>query len=203
MDQAGERVSARTLASVLADFDAGPDEPEAASGAGYPPESGPIDALAAARHEGFEAGLAKARALAQQDMQAEAGRALSERALWTETESRLLSLKIDAGLANITTAICDQLAQTLRPVIFDAVAKRAVETMAEEVRALLADADAATVKISGPDDLIAALREKLSDCATRIDFQAVPGVDAIATLSHARIETRLAAWRARLQPEAA
>ena len=202
-------MTARKLATLLTDFDARPGEPARASRAPsqdasfYPTlADGPGGVLSVARREGYEAGLAKARAQAAVESEAAGRRAAAERAHWVESESRQLAVKFETAFAAIAAAVCDQLAVTLRPVVFDAVVRRAIDTMAREIRALLADGEAAVVKICGPEDLIAAIGAKLQDCAARIEFLQSPDADAVAVCNQTRIETRLAAWRSRLSSEA-
>jgi hypothetical protein len=125
-------LTVRKLATLLTDFDARPDEPGRACGAPlqdasfYPTlADGPGGALSVARCEGYEAGLAKARAQATVESEAAGRRASAERAHWVESESRQLAVKFEAAFAAIAAAVCDQLAVTLRPVVFDAVVRRA------------------------------------------------------------------------------
>jgi hypothetical protein len=206
---------ARSVADVLISFGA-PDPVAAAEEVAAASEAADLDceeavetrraAIAAAREEGLAEGLmraaaaqAAARAAAVDAAHdAYAARLAAERSRWVQDEGRVLADMLALGLAEIETRIAAHTARALRELIADRVIARAIDQLAEHVRALLSGADGRVLQVTGPEDLVAALREKLGGGSAAIDFRPGPSADVRIVCGDTLVESRLAAWLERL-----
>jgi hypothetical protein len=125
-----------------------------------------------------------------------------------ELENRLLRAtaeRLADGLKTATSAIDeaigDHVARALLRFLDDGVRSRAVSELKATVSTLLAGSDAAKVRLTGP----AALVERLREIAPSAIVEPVAGdvADVTVTIDDTVIETRIAAWIARLAAAAA
>lgn len=191
--------SARPLAALLAHLDSSGRRP--APGGGVDPAL--LEAAAeAARRAGYAEGLAEGeRRLAEERLRAARAaetRLAEAREAWTREEAGPLAERITQALATLESDLVEGAAATLRPLLPTLLAEAASRRMAEEIRRLVGGAgEEAALRVVAPADLIARLRAALGETAG-VDFVEGADVDAVAALGRSRIETRLAAWAARL-----
>lgn len=160
------------------------------------------DALAKAAHaRGHAEGLAEARAEAERLLgEAESGvtqRLADMRRDWTaEQGDRLaerLTLCIDDAASELAAAVAD----ILTPFVGAAARDRAVASLMDEIRTLIAG-EPRSILISGPEDLLARLADALGADAAAIVFEPGDQIDVRVTADHTVVETRLGAWFDRL-----
>lgn len=165
------------------------------------------EAEARGREAGRAQGLAEARAEAEAAMAAEreafAAELAAERARWSESEAERLAAGFAAALRALDADLTRRIGRLLVPVLTDALRRRAVDDLAQALGRLTADPNHAAIRVSGPEDLLAALRCRLGDQADGIAFApgAAPEVSVVA--DQTVIETQLAAWTRLLAAAAA
>lgn len=152
---------------------------------------GAAEALAAACAE-HEAALARERLLFET-------RLSDERAKWTQDESARLSQKIDLALAEIEADIAHSAARVLRFFLSETLRRKVVEQLAHEVGVLLNDKKHPIIKISGAEDLIDALRDKLSAFSAAIDYAPDRSTDVKVVADQTIIDSRIEAWIERIK----
>ncbi|WOJ88648.1 hypothetical protein RZS28_12585 [Methylocapsa polymorpha] len=155
-----------------------------------------------AREEGVAEGLAAARAehaaaLAQEKLLFE-GRLSADRERWTKDESERLAEKLLMAFAAIEASIAASVARVLRAFLIDLLRRKAVDELSDDVRALLGGREHPIVEISGPTDLLAALRERLSRFPDAIEYAANQSADVKVVADQTIIETRIEAWIERI-----
>ncbi len=155
-------------------------------------------AIAAAREEGFSEGRAVAAAALEAEQGASAAHLAAERALWAREEGRLLADKLAQGLAEIEAGIAAHTARILSGFLADRLIDRATRELARAIRELLAGADGKVVAVTGPADIVAALRETLAEDAVAVDFRPGAVADVRVVCDETLVESRLSAWLARL-----
>lgn len=206
---------ARPVAQYLARF--GPKDPAEAEGVveveavakpiAPDPSLAPGDEFAhsmqLARDEGKAEGFASARIehaaeLAQEKLLFAAHLA-AERATWTQEESDKLAGKLGAALAEIEANIAACVARVLRAFLIDLLRRKVVDDLVADIGALLSDKEHAVIKISGAEDIVAALREKLSGCGAAIEFVQDHSIDVKVVADQTLIESRLEAWSHRIR----
>ncbi len=119
-------------------------------------------ALAEAEARGLEQGLAQARAEAQAQHEAEreafAARLAEERARWCEGEAERLAEGFSAALRALDADLTQRIGRLLVPVLSDALRRRALDDLSVALGRLLAEPGQAAIRVSGPEDLLDALR---------------------------------------------
>lgn len=154
--------------------------------------------MAEAEARGREQGLAEARAEALAVLEAEreafAARLAEERARWCESESERLSAAFAAALGALDADLTQRIGRLLVPVLTDALRRKAMDELAVALGRLLADPNHAAVRVSGPEDLCAALRGKLGPLADTVTFEPGEAPEVAVVADRTVLETRLAAW---------
>jgi hypothetical protein len=201
----------RTVADVLISFEAcepvGVDDGPAATALDCEDDSESREelrefAIATAREEGFSEGTAVSAAAHAAALEAERGASAAhlaaERALWAHEEGRRLADGLAQGLAEIEARISTRTARILSGFLADRLIDRATRELARTIRELLAGADGKVVAVTGPADIVAALRETLAGDAVAVDFRSDTAADVRVVCDETLVESRLSAWVARL-----
>lgn len=175
-----------------------------------PPEEPEGPSLEAQLQEAFARGAAEgeARAAAAHEAAREADRARAaemleaERARWAAQEAgRLADLMAEAA-SGIEARIAAAAARALRPFLDDAVRERALAGLAEALHTLVRAKPAASLAMTGPEDLGRALMERLDPAlAAAVRFAPGPGVELAVTVDDTVVETQLALWSRALRGE--
>ncbi|HUI20606.1 MAG TPA: hypothetical protein VLZ74_06125 [Methylocella sp.] len=159
--------------------------------------------LQVARDEGMAVALAEARAEYEAQLHQEQRtfetRLAAERAKWTSEESEKLSKGIKAIFAEIESNIAGSVARVLTPFVGDALCRRIIDLLAENVGALLEGGKPPIIGIHAPQDLLAGLREKLGTAAGVIDYYPEDVIDVRIIAGQTVIESQIEAWRERIK----
>lgn len=176
-------------------FDVDPDE------IAFAPEELTADPVAEAVAEAVATALAEAEAAhaaAIDDLSAQHTAALAEaRAAWVAAEAVALADGFRAAVATLGDALGEAAAAALQPLLGDAARTLAVEGLRVAVADLVLAGTGGAVAVSGPADLLAALRAALDAAGTgtdAMDFTETEAAEVVVTADNSRIETRLAAW---------
>ena len=164
-----------TLASVLPEFEAAGSARRHSLAALFSPKEAsepPPRTLAAAEEEGFEKGLAAARleaeaalAEARADFESESAEARSR---WLAEEAEPIVAGWSQALCELETRLADAAAHAIAPLVETAVARRAVQELQAAIGELLGSGEAKAIRVTGPQDLIDALRDRLADSAAAV-----------------------------------
>lgn len=155
------------------------------------------DALARGREEGLAAGRAEYAAKLDEERAAAGARLAEERAAWASEEGARLGDAIGAAFQVLEETVGDAVAAILSPVLQDALRARAVDELASTLRRLMAS-DQRILRISGPEDLLEALRGRLCGDISAIAFEAAEEIDVHVVAEQTIIETQLRAWMTRI-----
>lgn len=137
-----------------------------------------------------------AAAMAAQQAQHEA--ALAEaRAQWAAHEGASLAEGIAAALAGIEARLGEALASLLEPFLHKAARAKALGQLHETLGTLLEGGETPAVAVSGPADLVAALRASYGD-RPGLSFTEADVPDVTVALGDTRIRSHLRAWTRRL-----
>jgi hypothetical protein len=77
--------------------------------------------------------------------------------------------------------------------------RQAVTELSALVRTIVSRDRGATLVVSGPDDLIAVMRERLADATAEVTFSVSDNPDIQVTLDHTVLQTRLQEWNDRIE----
>ncbi len=152
---------------------------------------------------GHEAG----RAVAEEEFQARLEaqreefeqRLASERQAWIEQAGEALVEQMLAAMRDMEARISESTARILRPLLTAQLRRQAVTELSALVRTIVSRDRGATLAVSGPDDLIAVLREKLADTTAEVTFSVSETPDVQVTLDHTVLQTRLQEWIDRIE----
>lgn len=147
---------------------------------------------------------AKARAWAEFDamlaeqnckFQAEMAR---ERTAWVTAQAARLESRLTSALAEIETRIAEAAARVLRPVLMAGLREQAAAALMEKLHVLVSKDAGARLVISGPDDLLRSLREKLTGQTIAAVFLPAEACDIRVEIGQTTLETCLADWAGKL-----
>jgi hypothetical protein len=151
-----------------------------------------VRALAYAEGRAAERAACDAR-LAEQSA-AFAQRLAAERRTWTSEEGERLGALIVSAVGDFEARIGDKLAGILKPVLVAEVKRRAVAELVDALDGLLSKGEIAMISISGPEDLLEALRPRLAGRIAGVSFAPGTGCDVSVTADETKLETRIGDW---------
>ena len=202
-------MTAIPLARFLVDFGSGEDTGvggktlpgrragDSATGAGGGARI--AEALARSHEEGRAAAEAELQGKLDAQRHEFEQRLMSERRAWVEQEAGVLAARVSAAMRDMEVSIADSAARILKPFLATELQRHVVEDLAAAVRGLVSSDASARMVVSGPEDLVGALREKLEGVAANLTFSIKDSPDMQVVLDQTIVESRLAAWLARMQ----
>ncbi|MFG1397343.1 hypothetical protein [Roseixanthobacter pseudopolyaromaticivorans] len=158
-------------------------------------------AVALARREGSAALAAANEAAAQTRIQDRAefdARLAGARADWARDEGEVLARQIHEAIGVLERSIGDTVAHVLTPFLEPEIRAKAVTDLCALVRTRFAGGPGAAVRISGPKDLLEAMRTGLGEMPG-LAFEEEDGPEIRVVAGDTLMETQLAAWSERLR----
>lgn len=149
---------------------------------------------------GFAAGQAAARAMAETEAASEQARQAAASGM--REVGAGLAQELTAAIATLEAGLIEAVHGVLAQALPAALQARAMAELRDILRSALAGG-AVHASVSGPPELIEAFRAMLGPCPPMVEFYASDGCEIAMRIDRTRIETRLAAWRARLAGGAA
>lgn len=101
---------------------------------------------------------------------------------------------IAARSAEIADLIAGDVEAVLKPLINEAVRKRILAGLADEIRKILALENASRIRVSGPDALVQAFREQVGIDADRLTIEENGGFDIEVEVNRTQFSSRLSDW---------
>jgi hypothetical protein len=202
----GELMSGFALADMLADF---AERPRRAPGAPWRVEPTPgkqdgpaldVDALLAEERTRTEQALSERLAAeSEAALSAEREKHAAEIAEINRRHGEELAARLEAGLREIEErigqAVTGAVARILGPIVSDEVLERSIGELARAIGEALDDADAVTIRVSGPSSLFSALAAKMGEKSKYLRHQETDAADLVVDVNGSLIETRLAEWQ--------
>jgi len=152
---------------------------------------------------GYEEG--KAAAIADMEGQIEQEREHNkkqlelERYTWASRETDALTERIDSGFKEIETKLADIIARILRPFLTEVSRNRAIAELLSALDMILAADEGVTLEISGPEDLLELLREKLNSRNIAVLFTPSDEPEVRMVAGQTIVETCLGQWVQRVE----
>lgn len=152
---------------------------------------------------GFEAGQAAAQAALEEKLKQQqdyyAQQQSIERYTWANRESDVLAAQIGDGLKEIEARVANTVARLLRPFFGDAARTQAVEELVDALEVLLGNDEGLTLEVSGPEDLLEMLRNKLGNRNVAVLFAPGQGAEVRVSAGQTLLETTLGRWMQRVE----
>lgn len=155
----------------------------------------PVEEALAKAHEEAEAKREAAVAAARREERERAETALATaRQEWCEGEVAALKERCEAAYEDLHARLSKTLAAALAPIAREQIRAAAIRHFAAVLDELAGPAaDAAPIRVSGPADLLDALRRASPEAS--ITFETLEGAsDLSANVDQTRLETAIAAW---------
>jgi hypothetical protein len=149
-------------------------------------ERGRQEGLAAARAES-EAALALERS--QWDE-----RETAERLAWQANEYARFAEKIELAMVAIEDKLAQSVARILKPFLIDERLKQVTQALSENLSRILSKDAPAALKITGPEALLSALRDRLASHSVAVEYIREDGVDVTVEAHQTIIKSQLQAW---------
>lgn len=122
-----------------------------------------------------------------------------ERCTWAAREADRLAARLDDGLEKLKTDIAGRTASLLQPFLIEQVQRQAVDELCAALGEVLGADQGLKLEVSGPEDLLQLLREKLSGRPITVEYSPAEGADVRVSVGQTILQTRLAAWVAKLE----
>jgi hypothetical protein len=198
-------MSAVPVASYLIDFGAagglGADCSHRQPGASK--VDGPASRVEEAYSRGFEQGRAAAEAACNEEI--ERRRIQFEQQLaaarheWAAETGAKLSEQLIAGLGSVEEKIANTAASLLKPVLIAEFHRQAIAELLEVLREMVSKGQGITFNVSGPEDLLKVLSERLAGEDAAVTFSPGDGCDVRVAAGQTILETRLSVWVAKIE----
>lgn len=152
---------------------------------------------------GVEEGKATAREELQEELAAirkhyEQELAL-ERVTWASREAEKLAGSLQASLDELKTEIANSVSRILMPFLTEALRKKALTELMETLDGIIKKDEGITLEISGPEDLLQQLREKLASTNVTAIFSPREEIDVNVKVGQTNLATQIQAWIERLE----
>lgn len=118
----------------------------------------------------------------------------AERQAWAAKEGEVLAELLAAGLREIEARTASTVARVLERFVNAQVREAAVAELMALLQAVLSKGEAAKLEVSGPQDLLAVIQDRLAGQLGAARFATREGPDVRIEIDHTIIETRLSAW---------
>jgi len=159
--------------------------------------------IAAAFLRGRNEGLDTARAEYQSKFSAAEvsfeERLAAQRSLWAGDQGAVFAERIDHAFEALRTDVGDSVAAILAPFAEEALRARIVEELLRTLEKTLKGGRPASLKMSGPEDILESIRRTLGDSAAAIEFEVTDDIDVRVVADRTVIETQLGAWLQRIR----
>ena len=206
-------MSSEKIARLLTDFDQ--REPQkgasrvvpfdhtrhSAAKAAPPPKPAPPqeDPYQRGRLEGYAAALTEYEQKLADERSKFGAQLAEERQKWLdETAAKIADGIKDAG-SQLESKIAQVVGRILEPLITNVVQKQAVATFVEQLASITSDSRRPTLRISGPAELLDAVRGKIGVRAMAMEFRTAQTADVSVVVDQVVLETQVRLWAERLK----
>jgi hypothetical protein len=152
--------------------------------------------------EAYSRGLEEGKAVAAAQLQAQLDeqKAAFEQSVatlrdtWCREQGERLAEQIDVAVRDMEERLTDSTGRILGPFLVSAVREQAIAELRATLQELLAANPEGALEISGPEDLLEAVRASLSASVATVSFVANEACDVQVKAGASIVETRMAAW---------
>lgn len=121
-----------------------------------------------------------------------------QRTIWVEQQAMQMSAQISTAIERIEADLSERIANILRPFVSDAFRQQTLTEFREVLATLLSGRDAGLIKISGPEDLLLAMKPHLGQRESSIEFLSGEHVEVSVIAQDTHVQTQLGSWSVRL-----
>lgn len=159
----------------------------------------------------IQAAVAKARAEEQAAAQRRLAEALEEerkrhaedlatqREIWAQQEALQLSAQIVEAVGNLEAFLSEKVARILAAVIPEALKQNAIAEFTEILRTILSGEITPLLKVTGPEDILTAIKTGMALREGLIEFVPTDDVEVTLIAGDTLVQTQFNGWAERLQ----
>lgn len=163
--------------------------------------------LTAKTEEAYQRGKSEAQAAALAEQESKlaqekvryAIKLAQERERWANEQGATIAAGIADACRNLETEIAAAVARILEPFLSTAITQQAVAAFVDQLAVVAADPSRPVLRVTGPGDLLDAVRRKMGSPTVTIEYRVSEGAEIRAVVDQTVIETQLSAWARRLQ----
>jgi len=122
-----------------------------------------------------------------------------QREIWVEQEAQQLSMQIATAIGNLEAVLSERIARILASVIPEALRQSAITEFTEILGVMLSGEAGALLKVSGPSDVLAAIKAGLGAHDGAVEFSPSDAVEVTLIAGDTIVQTQVGAWAERLQ----
>ena len=149
---------------------------------------------------GYADGISKADAKLAEERVRDTARLAEERAKWSDEQAVVIVNGLAAACGDLETNIASSVACILELFVSEAVRKKAVEVLVQQILALTCNSSVPVFRISGPGDLLELVKAKLGTAPRMdIEYEVADAVEIRVVADQAVIETHISMWIERLK----
>lgn len=141
-------------------------------------------------------------ALARQSAQADQ-KLKSERQKWCDEEGNRIAGLVARSFEDLEQRLAAQVAQILKPFLAEEVRVRAISQLSTTLNDMLSKGDGAALSVSGPYDLLEAIKSRLTSDSDAVHFVHDDGPNVRLTANETILEARISAWTSAIQGDSA
>jgi len=158
--------------------------------------------MAARIEEAYARGLEEGRQAAELESLARADeqKAAAEQSLaaarqaWCAEESPRIAERLAASLSEMESRIGESVEAILRPFLSQAARDQAIRQLRAIIQDLVSASPGLTLEVTGPEDLLEAVRASLPASVVTVSYVASDACDVEVKIGASIIETRIAEW---------
>lgn len=140
----------------------------------------------------FVAKLEEQKAASEQTM-------ATSREAWSLEEGARIAEQFKKAVSDMEGRIADSTERVLRPFLEQAIRAQAIVELRATLQELVGKTAGITLEISGPEDLLAAVRASLPESITMVSYIANEACDVQVKAGASILETRIAAWLGQIE----
>lgn len=118
----------------------------------------------------------------------------AQRATWVEQESLQLALQWAEAFASLENQVSNRVAKILNPFLAAAYHEQAIFDLTETLRSVLSSSGTKVIKVSGPEEVLSAVRDRLGRYGEALELLPNGAVEIAVVADDTMIETQLQAW---------
>jgi hypothetical protein len=121
-----------------------------------------------------------------------------QRAIWVEQQALQLSAQISTAVERLEANLSERVANILRPFVSEAFRQQSLAEFKDVISTLLSSRGASPLRISGPADLLSAMKSHLGQYESAIEFLPGEHVEVSVVAQDTIAQTQLNSWFVRL-----
>jgi hypothetical protein len=123
----------------------------------------------------------------------------ASRQSWCLAEGARIARQLLTAMGDMEGRIAESTVRVLRPFLGEAIRVQATVELRSILHDLVTKTPGIALEISGPEDLLAAIRESLADSVATVSYVANEARDVQVKAGASILETRIAAWLGQIE----